>query len=61
MIRAEPAFDKRGRDVWYATYRLRRFWHTIRNDRGQAVCFKTQAEAEAAAREEWWPRMNGKI
>jgi len=52
MTRAEPSLDRDGKDVWYGQYCTGRFWHTVRHDDGQAVCFNSEQEATVAARNE---------
>jgi hypothetical protein len=54
MFVIEPAFNRDGHDVLYGRYRTGRFWHTVRDDDGRAVEFKTEAEAMEALRTEWW-------
>ena len=57
MVRAEPSFDRDGRDVWYGQFNPGRFWHTIRGEDGKAINFATEQEALEAARVELWTRV----
>ena len=58
MVRAEPSFDRSGRDVFYGQFNPGRFWHTIRGEDGKAINFATEKEALEAARVEWWSRVS---